>query len=323
MRQPSAALTALESSSQWLIGPSGGVQALQGKVVLVAFWTYSCINSIRVLPYLRAWQAKYGNAGLAVVGVHTPEFEFEKDPANVRRAIVELGVDFPVALDSQWRIWRAFDNDAWPAFYFVGVDGEVHGRSVGEGGYDRSERLLQKLLAQTLGAKVPGGVSVVSGVGPQAAPDFANLLSNETYIGYSKANGFASPGGLVRDAQQVYRPAARLALDRWSLVGPWSIGEEFATLGGAPGRIAFRFHARDLHMVLGPGSDGGPVRFRVRIDGEPPGGNHGWDVGSDGGGSVQTPRMYQLVRQQQAIADRNFEIEFLDPGVRAFVFTFG
>lgn len=320
--RPSPALAALSLSRQWLNGPPLDVQALQGKVVAVCFWTYSCINSLRVLPYLRAWQARYRDRGLVVVGVHTPEFRFETDPANVRQALKDLDVTFPVVLDSERRIWSAFHNNAWPAFYFVGGDGLVQGHVDGEERYDQSERLIQKLLAQT-GPAVPDELSAVTGAGPQAPPDWRELGSGESYIGYAQADALISPGGVRRDVEQIYRPPRVLPLNWWSLSGAWTVGAESATADARSSKIAHRFHARDLHMVLAPSAANRPVRFRVLIDGDPPGPDHGWDVGADGSGRVDRPRMYQLVRQMRPVADRTFEIEFLDPGVQAYAFTFG
>jgi thiol-disulfide isomerase/thioredoxin len=321
--QPSPALAALGLSRQWLNSPPLDAQALQGKVVVVCFWTYSCINSLRVLPYLRAWQARYRDQGLVVVGVHTPEFQFETDLANVRQAVTELDVTFPVVLDSERRIWRAFRNNAWPAFYFIGADGLLQGHVDGEERYDQSERLIQKLLAQA-GPEVPDGLSAAVGeIGAQAPADWGDLGSGETYIGWRQADAFAGAGGVRRDVAQVYRPPRLLPLNQWSLAGAWTVGEEFATADAASGKIAHRFHARDLHMVLAPSAPNRPVRFRARLDGAPPGADHGWDVAADGSGTIREPRMYQLVRQARPVADRAFEIEFLDPGVRAYVFTFG
>jgi thiol-disulfide isomerase/thioredoxin len=320
---PSPALQALSLSKPWLNSLPLDAQALQGKVVVVCFWTYSCINSLRVLPYLRAWQARYGERGLVVVGVHTPEFLFETDQANVRRAVADLDVAFPVVLDSDRRIWSAFGNNAWPAFYFIGADGLVQGHVDGEGRYDESEHLIQKLLAQTEGKAVHHDLSVVAGVGPQAPADWRELGSGESYIGYGQADAFVSPGGLRRDVEQVYQPPRLLPLNRWSLTGAWTVGEEFATGAKASARIVNRFHARDLHMVLSPSASNRPTRFRVRLDGAPPGDDHGWDVAADGSGTVKDPRMYQLIRQARPVTDRAFEIEFLDPGARAYVFTFG
>jgi thiol-disulfide isomerase/thioredoxin len=314
---------ALLESGDWLNSPPLRAEDLRGKVVLVNFWTYSCINSLRALPYTRAWAEKYRDRGLVVIGVHTPEFAFEKESANVRRAVAALGVRYPVDLDSDYAVWRAFDNQAWPTFYFVGADGRVVHEAIGEGDYDGSERLIQGLLAQAGGRPVTDRIVPLVGQGPQAPADWRDLRSAETYVGYAKAENFASPGGLRRDASAVYRGAPALGRDRWSLAGAWTVGSEYATLDRPAGSVVYRFHARDLHMVLGPSADGRPIRFRVTIDGAAPGADHGADTNPDGQGTVSEPRMYQLVRQQRPGADRTFAIAFLDPGVRAYVFTFG
>jgi thiol-disulfide isomerase/thioredoxin len=320
---PVAPLDALSGPKSWLNGKPLRPEDLRGKVVVVNFWTYSCINSLRTLPYLRAWQEKYGDR-LVVIGVHTPEFGFEKDLANVRTAVAELGVGYPVVLDSDFAIWRAFGNQGWPGFYFIGADGRVRDQKLGEGEYDQSEQVIRNLLAEA--GKAPGTAPVsdtVQGTGAEAAPDWAHLASPETYIGHRQARNFVSPGGFFRDTSHVYGAPASLSSNQWSLAGAWSVGGEFATLDRASGRIAYRFHARDLHMVLAPGASGQPVRFRIKIDGAPAGGNRGVDVDAEGRGTVREARMYQLVRQIGPVRDRTFEIEFLDPGVRAYVFTFG
>ena len=314
---------ALLGAGPWLNTPPLRAPDLRGKVVLVNFWTYTCINSLRPLPYVRAWAAKYKDRGLVVVGVHTPEFGFERDIANVRRAVGELRVGYPVVLDSDYAIWRAFDNNAWPAFYFIGADGRVRRQILGEGGYDQSERLLQTLLAEARGAPVADAIVPVAGEGPQAAPDWPDIQSGETYVGYAKADGFASPGGLGRDEARVYRAPAGLSRNRWSLAGDWTVGEESAALTGPSGAVAYRFHARDLNLVMAPPPDGRSVRFRVRLDGADPGADHGFDTDAQGWGRLDEPRMYQLVRQSRAVADRTFEIEFSGSGARAYVFTFG
>jgi thiol-disulfide isomerase/thioredoxin len=316
-------LDALGHAGPWLNGPSRGREDLRGKVVLIAVWTYSCINSLRVLPYLRAWQARYAHRGLVVIGLHAPEFGFEKDPANVRQALIDLDVDFPVVLDSDWRVWRALDNNAWPAFYFIGADGRLRGRAVGEGDYDRSERLIQVLLAEADGRPAAPALAVVAGTGPEAPPDLANLRTPETYLGYANAAGLVSPGGIRPDQRHVYRSGTPPLPGRWSLSGDWTVGTEYAAAEASGGEVACRFHARDLHMVLASAQAGRPVRFRVRIDGAAPGLDHGVDVDEAGFGVVREPRMYQLIRQQGPVADRTFAIEFLDPGARAYVFTFG
>jgi len=306
----------------WLNSPPLAAGDLRGKVVLVNFWTYSCINSLRPLPYLRAWAKKYGNEGLVVIGVHAPEFRFEHDVANVRRALADQGVGYPIVLDNDFGIWRAFSNSAWPAFYFIDADGRVRHKVLGEGRYEESERVIQGLLAEARKAPVAAPLQPINGSGWQAPPDWDDQHSPETYVGYSKAEGFG-PGALRPDVAVDYRPSARLALNRWSLSGSWHAGGEFTTLAAASGAIAYRFHARDLNLVLAPAADGHPVRFRVRIDGTAPGADHGFDTDAAGVGRVDIPRLYQLVRQSRPVVDRNFEIEFLDPGVRAYVFTFG
>ncbi len=318
-----AALRALSLGGPWLNSPPLGPADLRGKVVLANVWTYSCINSLRPLPYVRAWAEAYQSRGLVVVGVHTPEFAFEKDLANVRHAVDDLGVGFPVVLDSDYRIWRAFDNEAWPAFHLLGADGRLRSRVYGEGRYDSLEADIRKLLGEAGETLVTNPVTVVPGEGVEAAPDFASLKSPETYLGHARASNFAFPGGVRRDTPSRYAAAPALALNHWSLTGRWNVGPEFATLASAPGVVTLRFHARDVHMVLGPGPSARPVRFRVRVDGAPPGPDHGVDVDAAGLGTVREPRMYQLVRQSGPIGDRTFQLEVLDAGLRAYVFTFG
>jgi thiol-disulfide isomerase/thioredoxin len=316
-------LGSLLGAPQWLNSPPLRAEDLRGKVVLVNFWTYSCINCLRVLPYVRAWAEAYRDRGLVVIGVHTPEFAFEKNVGNVTKAAASLGVGYPVVIDNDFKLWRAFDNEAWPALYFIGADGRVRGRALGEGGYDQSEKLIQQLLSEAGDAPMPDTTATIAAAGPQVAPDEQDLGSGETYVGYDQARGFASPGGVTADAPSLYRGVSALPLNRWSLAGLWTVGGEFATLNEASGRIAYRFHARDLHLVLAPPSPGQSVRFRVTIDGAAPGADHGSDIDAEGWGTVRDDRLYQLVRQAGPVADRTFEIEFLDPGVRAYVFTFG
>jgi hypothetical protein len=258
-----------------------------------------------------------------VIGVHTPEFAFEKDPTNVAKALASLGVTYPVASDNEFEIWRAFDNQAWPALYFIDADGNVRDYMLGEGSYDQSERLIQQLLSEANGAPVTGAVATIDSEGPQAQADETDLGSGETYIGYAHPSNFDSPGGVWEDAPSLYRHASSLSLNRWSLRGVWTMGSEFATLNETSGSITYRFHARDLHLVLAPPSRGHPVRFRVTIDGAVPGANHGSDIDSEGWGCVQEDRLYQLIRQTGPVADRTFEIEFFDAGIRAYAFTFG
>ena len=290
--------------------------------MLVNFWTYSCINSIRPLPWLRAWAEKYRDRGLVVVGVHTPEFGFEKDPANVHQALKQLGVDWPVTLDSDYRVWRDFDNQAWPAFYLIDAEGRVRHRQLGEHDYAATEREIEALLSEADGKPVSGRVADVHGTGIEAAPDWTDQASPETYVGYAKAGAFASPGGAARDRAKAYAPASDLARNDWDLAGNWTIGEEFASSNAPDAALRYRFHARDLHLVLGRGH-GAPVRFRVTIDGAAPGADHGVDTDANGWGEIREDRLYQLVRQSGAVRDRTVEIRFLAPGARAYAFTFG
>ncbi|QPF75513.1 thioredoxin family protein [Roseateles sp. DAIF2] len=318
-----APLAALAGASGWLNSPPLGPQQLRGKVVLVDFWTYSCINCLRTLPHLRAWAEKYREAGLLVLGVHTPEFAFEQREANVARAVRDLGIDFPVALDNNYAIWRAFGNRYWPAFYFVDAQGRIRHHQFGEGGYEAAERMLQQLLAEA-GRAAPAGLVRPQGQGTQAAAGAGPALSGEVYLGHARAaGGFATPGGLWPDQDRPYPAAPALRLHQWALSGgPWRVEAERALLRGPNGRIALRFHARDLHLVLGPGEDGRPLRFRVRLDGRPPGPDHGSDIDAQGLGRADAQRLYQLVRQGNS-RERLFEIEFLDPGAQVYAFTFG
>ena len=319
----SSAVRALLGARLWLNSPGLGPQDVQGKVVLVNFWTFSCINCLRMLPYVRAWAAKYKQRGLVVVGVQTPEFAFEKDVHNIRDAVVDLGVLYPIAIDNDFGIWRAFRNDAWPALYFIGPDGEIRRRVVGEGQYEESERLIQQLLSEADGRRTAEGTSATIGTGPEAAADIRDLDSPETYIGYAQASGFDSLQSVRANAPKLYSAVASLPLNHWALSGQWTVGGEFAALTGASGSITYRFHARDVHLVLANSTPGHPVRFRVTIDGVPPGLNHGSDVDADGRGVLKEDRLYQLIRQSGPIVDRTFEIEFLDSGANAYSFTFG
>jgi cytochrome c biogenesis protein CcdA/thiol-disulfide isomerase/thioredoxin len=296
--------------------------SLHGKVVLIDFWTYSCINCLRALPYIEGWAEKYKSAGLVVIGVHTPEFAFEKERSNVEKAVRDLKITYPVAIDSDYKIWQAFNNEYWPAHYFIDGKGRIRYHHFGEGEYDESERVIQELLKENGAQSVSGGVLNVSAGGVEAAPEKGGAASPETYIGYSRSEHFASAVPIARDARKVYTPLPRLSLNQWGLAGDWRVGAESAVLAAAPGKILFRFHARDLHLVLGT-ADGKPVRFRVKLDGTPPGDDHGSDTDANGAGTVQGHRLYQLIRQKGPVEDRTFEIEFLDPGVQAFAFTFG
>ncbi|RQS19979.1 cytochrome c biogenesis protein DipZ [Burkholderia sp. Bp8992] len=319
-------LPSLDGAVQWLNSPPLTAAGLRGKVVLVDFWTYSCINCLRTLPYTNAWARKYAPYGLVVIGVHAPEFAFERDIGNVKKAVHDLGIDYPVAIDNGYSIWRAFNNEYWPAHYFIDAQGRVRHHHFGEGEYAQSERAIQSLLAEAghpEALNVPLGLAGAPAKGALAAADSADVRSPETYVGYARAESFASPGGAVRDAVHRYDAPARPDLNDWGLAGTWNVGGERASLAAPDGRIVYRFHARDLHLVLGPGANGQPVRFRVTLDGAAPGAAHGADVDAQGYGTVTGQRLYQLVRQPGAIADRTFAIEFLDAGVDAYAFTFG
>jgi thiol-disulfide isomerase/thioredoxin len=307
----------------WLNSAPLNRKLLRRKVVLVDFWTYTCINSLRPLPYVKDWAARYRDAGLVVIGVHTPEFSFEKEPVNVENAIRDLKVSYPVAIDSNYRIWQAFNNQYWPAQYLIDGKGRIRYHHFGEGDYGDIERVVQELLKENGATGLASDTTSVSAVGIEAAPDLTDGRSPETYLGYRQVQHFASPERLAQDSRRTYSPPVRLALNQWGLRGSWNVGAESAVLEGVPGRIVFRFHSRDLHLVLAPTKDGKPVRFKVILDGAAPGENCGSDSSPDGTGEVRQPRLYQLIRQKGQIADRTFEIEFLDPGVQALDFTFG
>ena len=317
------ALPSLAGATAWLNSPPLTAESLRGKVVLVDFWTYSCINCLRSLPYVRAWAEKYRQAGLVVIGVHAPEFAFEKSLDNVQRAVRDLQVGYPVALDNDYALWRAFDNHYWPAHYFIDGEGRIRFHHFGEGEYEHSEQIIRQLLAEAGKSVAADHVVTVRADGVQASSDFAAIRSPETYIGYDRAENFQSQGGVVRDQSHLYTAPASLKLNEWALAGDWTVETERAVLGAAGGRIVFRFQARDLHLVLGPGADGRPVRFRVRLDGAPPAGDHGVDVDAEGLGTISSQRLYQVIRQGDPGRERSFEIEFLDPGVQAAAFTFG
>ena len=312
----------LSGAVEWLNSPPLTPEGLRGKVVLIDFWTYSCINCLRAIPYVRAWAEKYKDHGLVVIGVHTPEFAFERKVSNVRAAVSELKIGYPVAIDNEYKIWRAFDNQYWPAHYFIDAQGRIRYHHFGEGEYDQSERVIQRLLAEAGDKGYSTDIVSVTASGAEAAAEESEVKSPETYIGYNRADNFVSPGGIVEDENHDYTPAAP-ELNQWSLSGDWTVGAENAALNKQGGRIVYRFHARDLHLVLGPAADNKPIRFRVSIDGAVPGPNHGADVDANGVGLVDGQRLYQLIRQNGAISDRTFEIQFLDPGVQAYAFTFG
>jgi thiol-disulfide isomerase/thioredoxin len=312
-----------DGANAWLNSPPLTSAELRGKVVLVEFWTYTCINWRRTLPYVRAWADKYKDHGLVVIGVHTPEFDFERDVDNVRQAVQEIGIGYPVAIDSDRKIWRAFENEVWPSLFFVDAKGRIRHVQLGEGNYEQSERIIQRLLVESGADGFDQGLVSVDARGAEAPANWGSLRSPESYLRYGDARRLASPGGASLDEPRVYAAPTRLPLNEWALAGEWTVREDASALGKAKGRIAFRFHARDLHLVMGPAAPGTSVRFRVLIDGRPPGAAHGVDADLEGGGTASEPRMYQLIRQTGPITDRKFEIEFLDPGVEAFVFTFG
>jgi thiol-disulfide isomerase/thioredoxin len=316
-------LPSLAAATQWLNSPPLTVADLHGHAVLVDFWTYTCINWLRQLPYLRAWAEKYKNHGLVVIGVHTPEFDVEHDLDNVRRATNDLHVHYPVAVDNDYAIWNAFNNHYWPALYFVDAQGQIRHHSFGEGDYEQSEATIQRLLTDAGFSGIGQDLVSVEARGVEAAADWASLWSPENYLGYQRTENFASSNGAVLDTPHVYAAPARLALNHWALAGDWTVKREAIVLNQAEGRIAYRFHARDLHLVMGPAAPGTPVRCRLLIDGKPPGAAHGTDVDGQGNGTVTEPRLYQLVRQPGPVTDRTLEITFLDPGVYAYAFTFG
>jgi thiol-disulfide isomerase/thioredoxin len=316
-------LPSLGGATGWLNSAALTAADLRGKVVLFDFWTYTCINWLRALPYTRAWAEKYKDQGVVVIGVHTPEFSVEHDPAGVARAAKQLRVEYPIAIDNDYAIWGAFENQYWPALYVVDAQGRIRYHHFGEGDYAQSERIIQQLLAEAGRGDVGHDLVTVDARGVEAAADWGNLKSPENYVGYARTENFASRGGAVPDRRRLYAVPERLSLNHWALAGEWTMGKQAIVLNQAKGRIVYRFHARDLHLVMGPAAGGRSVRFRVRIDGQPPGPAHGIDADDQGNGTVTEPRLYQLIRQPGAIRDRQFEIEFLDPGVEVFAFTFG
>ena len=318
-----AELASLARANEWLNSPPLRLEALRGKVVLIDFWTYTCINWLRTAPYVRAWAEKYKDQGLVVIGVHAPEFAFEKTIDNVRWAVKEMRINHPVAVDNEHTIWRAFKNNYWPALYFIDAQGRVRHHHFGEGSYEQSEMIIQQLLAEAGAAGIDRKPVSVDARGIEAAADWSTLKSAENYLGYERTENFASPGGSVRNKPRTYELPARLRLNEWALAGDWTVRGDAAALNKPNGRIAYRFHARDLHLVMGPTAPATPVRFRVLIDGKPPGEAHGVDVDDQGYGTVTEQRLYQLIRQPKSVTDRQFEIEFLGSGVEAFAFTFG
>ena len=315
-------LTAFDTASEWLNSPPLTASGLRGRVVLVQFWTFTCINWLRTLAYVRAWYERYGTNGLTVVGVHTPEFEFESDIDNVRRAAKDLDVPYPIVIDSDYAIWTAFENHYWPALYFVGANGHLRGHHFGEEDHERSERTIQRLLTEAGVGDVGNGLVSVDPAGVEVGADWDTLRTPETYVGYERTTNFTSPGGFA-GGRNVYAIPPRLDLNEWGLAGDWTVDRQAAVSNGSGGRIAFRFHARDLHLVMAPPASGASVPFRVLLDGQSPGADHGTDLNEQGDGAVAQPRLYQLVRQQDDVRERTFEIEFEVPGIQVYAFTFG
>ena len=315
-------LPSFEGATGWLNSPPLTERDLRGKVVLVNFWTYTCINWLRQLPYVRAWAGKYSGPGLVVIGVHTPEFPFEHDVDNVRWAVQEMRVGYPVAVDSDYAVWRAFGNHYWPALYFADTQGGIRHHQFGEGEYQRSEMIIQQLLVGA-GFRTSHDMVSVDPGGVEAPADWATLRSPENYTGYGRTENFASPGGALSGEPASYSGPAELRLNQWALSGNWTMREEVTRLNTTNGQMAYRFHARDLNLVMGPAASGSPVRFHVLLDGRSPGAAHGADLDGEGDGTVVEQRLYQLIRQQGAVTEHTFEITFLDPGVEAYAFTFG
>lgn len=315
-------LAAIARANEWINSPRPAAADLLGKVVLVNFCTYTCINWLRTLPYVRGWAQKY-RQGLVVLGVHTPEFAFEKNLANVRRAVQQMKIDYPIVIDNDYSIWRAFKNQYWPALYFLDARGGVREHHFGEGEYQQSEVRIQRLLMEAGIAAVPGGVVSVEAIGIEAAADWDNVKSPENYLGSERTTNFASPGGPETDRRHLYDAPARMRLNQWALAGEWTMANQAVVSNKENGRIVYRFHARDLHLVMGLSRAESPVRFRVSIDGQAPGASRGLDVDDAGNGTVIEQRLYQLIRQRSPIVERQFQVEFLDRGVEAFAFTFG
>ncbi len=316
-------LPSFDGATGWLNSPPLTPAGLRGKVVLVGFWTYTCINWLRQLPYVRAWAGKYSGQGLVVVGVHTPEFPFEHNADNVRQAVQEMRIDYPVATDNNYAVWRAFGNHYWQALYFADAQGRIRHHHFGEGEYQQSEMVIQQLLAEAGSAGAGNELVSVNARGVETPAGWDTLRSPENYTGYERTENLASPGGAVPGKPHVYTAPAEVRLNHWALSGDWTMDEQATTLNTANGRITCRFHARDLHLVMGPAAPGTSLRFRVLLDGQPPGTAHGIDVDGHGNGMVTQPRLYQLIRQPGPITDRTFEITFLDPGAQAYAFTFG
>jgi thiol-disulfide isomerase/thioredoxin len=317
------ALPGFDGANAWLNSDPLTPAGLRGKVVLVDFWTFTCINWMRTLPYLRAWNDAYTDKGLVVVGVHTPEFQVEHDIDNVRRAVDDMGITYAVAIDNDYAIWEAFANRYWPALYIADAVGQIRHHHFGEGDYVKSEHVIRHLLMDAGVADLPPDPVPVEVRGIEIESDWLHVRSGETYVGYARSEGFASPEGAAFDESRRYTVPSRLHLNEWALAGTWTVAREEARSDGPDGRIAFRFHARDLNLIVAPRSTGAPSRIRVLLDGQAPADAHGLDVDPEGNGVVTDTRLYQLIRQGGHITDRQFEIEFLDPGTAALCFTFG
>jgi hypothetical protein len=317
-------LPSFDGANGWLnsepLAPSG----LRGKVVVVQFWTYTCINWLRTQAHYRAWSQRYRDLGLVTIGVHTPEFKFEHDLDNVQWAVKTRLIDYPVAIDNNFAVWQAFANHFWPALYFVDAEGRIRHHRYGEGDYERSEMVIRQLLAEAGVEDLPPGLATISPNGDEVQADWEDLGSPESYIGYEQATGFnAGGGGAARNRPHNFSAPAQLPLNHWGLSGNWTVRSDAAALGSSAGRVAYQFHARDVNLVMGPAEKGTSIRFQVLLDGESAGAAHGVDVNSDGHGTLAQQRMYQLIRQSKPIRDRRFEIEFLNTGAEAFCFTFG
>jgi len=315
-------LASLEKADAWLNSPPLTPAELNGKVVLVQFCTYTCINWLRTLPYIRVWKEKYKDKGLVVIGIHTPEFSFEKNIDNVRGSIKDMKIDYPIAIDNNYAIWEGFDNHYWPALYFIDAKGDTRYKKFGEGEYEQSEKIIQQLLAESGAKNIDHDLAPISANGVEVAADWSNLKSPETYLGYERTENFANSDP-VYGKQHVYNKPLYLQLNQWAVSGNWTLGKQFIGLNDPAGRIVYRFHSRDVHLVMGPAVAGKQIRFRVLIDGQPPEDAHGTDTDESGNGTVKEQRLYQLIRQPSSISDREFEIEFLDPGAEVFAFTFG
>jgi thiol-disulfide isomerase/thioredoxin len=313
----------LNGGTAWINSAPLTPASLKGKVVLIEFWTFTCVNWRRESPYVRAWASKYADSGLTVIGVHSPEFGFEKDTGNVRRAVNDIGISYPVAVDSNLAIWRAFGNAYWPGLYFIDAQGRVRGTHFGEGDYEKSERLIQKLLTEVGSTRVPHDLAPVNPQGAELPADWEHMRSVETYMGYGQSIGFTSNQGTLKDVKRNYTPPLRISLNHWSLSGDWTVRDKLIQSDSARSRVVYIFHARDLNLIMGPAVGGRSVRFRVTIDGAAPRQARGVDIDGEGVGTITQHRMYQLIRQDAPIVDQRFEIEFLDPGVEVFDFTFG